>query len=410
MKYFIKYTRLQIKKSIHYAPFVFVSSFIICICLVLALGSFVAADAESEERQKLVIGIVGSGEDNLLGLGISAVKSMDTSRFSLELAEVSEQEAKTLLGAGKLHAYAVIPEGFIEDAFNGIVGKIDYITNPGASGVAQVFQAEILEMISSVLIESQKGMYGMQNMLREQNAANYSAHANLLLSRYFSLILNRASVMDVEEKGVSDGLSFSGYLLCGIFTALLMFCGIGALPLLCEKNISFLGSMRSKGIGSTVQTVGEYLAYFLLFFLNCALICTVFSIGGKEVFGFVPELAGKNINMLILLFKLFPPLLAISALQFFLYRITDSVVGSMLLQFAAAAGLSYISGCFYPISFFPDAVRATASFTPSGMAREYISSLLSGKDGAILGICLVLYAVLLVLGAALLRERRICKG
>ena len=91
----------------------------------------------------------------------------------------------------------------------------------------------------------------------------------------------------------------------------------------------------------------------------------------------------------------------ITAFQFLLYQLSDSLVSGVLMQFVSAVLLGYVSGCFYPISFFPRAIRTFSGLLPSGIAREYLSSLLAGKGSAAevvpIAVCFAVFIALSVL-------------
>jgi len=129
--------------------------------------------------------------------------------------------------------------------------------------------------------------------------------------------------------------------------------------------------------------------------------------GLGEIAAVIPELADGGFSFCIALAgKLIPAIFAITAMQFLFFELVDSVVSGVLLQFLGTMGLAYISGCLYPISFFPETIRAIAFATPPGLARSYFASLLSGAGG---GLCfaLFLYGLVLLGAAVMLRCRRI---
>ena len=86
---------------------------------------------------------------------------------------------------------------------------------------------------------------------------------------------------------------------------------------------------------------------------------------------FVPEF--KNLTAygyFDMFVKMIPGILAICSLQFLVYEFCSDVITASLLQFVASMGLAYISGCMYPISFFPESMQRIAVYTPFGAAIE----------------------------------------
>ena len=156
------------------------------------------------------------------------------------------------------------------------------------------------------------------------------------------------------------------------------------------------------------QITSEYAAYLFLMLINTAVLFCVLVIGSGEAVAIIPELAGFTISKALSVFVQFiPAIIAITSLQFLLYELTNSIVSGVLLQVICAIGLAYVSGCLYPISFFPKSIQTLSALTPTGMAREHLSSLISGKTEILSALILVGYATVLIGIAALVRSRRI---
>ena len=97
----------------------------------------------------------------------------------------------------------------------------------------------------------------------------------------------------------------------------------------------------------------------------------------------------------------------LAAMHFFLYQLTGNLIGGVLLGFCVYMGLGYLSGCFYPLSFFPETVREVSNVLPPGLIMEYIQDLLtgSGVGSRILG--LAAWTLVLLAGAWGIRSLRI---
>lgn len=410
MKRALTYTRLQMARMARYAPFVIAITLIICICLGAALYALIQGNDQSAENTKFAVGIVGEFENDMLGLGISAIKSMDSSQYTLDILELDEQTAAEMLRRREIIGYAVIPDGFVEAAMSGNVGHIDFVTNQNGIDLTTMFKQELLDMISRILVESQDGVYAMQDIILENkvDVSKYMHHTNTLMASYVSMILSRSSALDCQIIGISDELSFGGYMFSGLSVLLMLLCGITCCPLFIRRDMALPKLLGANRCSSAAQIFGEYISYLCLTILNMlplTVLLMLFS-GGAAVL--IPELDGMGVGGALVIFvKFIPAVLAVTALQFLLYELTDSVVSGVLLQFICAIGLSYISGCFYPISFFPKGIQLLSDLTPSGIARSYLSALISGGEcGGKLAALIAYTAVLLGL-AALTRHRRI---
>ena len=410
MKKVLTYARLQLRRMARYAPFVIAITLLICTCLGVALYALIQGNDQGEQNTKFAVGIVGEFENDMLGLGISAIKSMDSSQYNLDILELDEKTAAEMLRRRQIIGYAVIPDGFVDEAMSGNVGHIDFVTNQYGIDLATMFKQELLDMISRILVESQNGTYAMQDIILENkvDVSKYMHHTNTLMASYVSMILSRSSALDCRVIGVSDELSFGGYMFSGISVLLMLLCGITCCPLFIKRDMALPKLLGANRCHALSQIAGEYSAYLCLTVLNMlplTLLLMLFSGGAATL---IPELDGMGVGGAVLIFvKFIPAVLAVTALQFLLYELTDSVVSGVLLQFICAIGLSYISGCFYPISFFPKSIQLLSSLTPSGIARSYLSALIADGDCRVELAALVAYTAILLGLAALARHRRI---
>ena len=142
--------------------------------------------------------------------------------------------------------------------------------------------------------------------------------------------------------------------------------------------------------------------------VNTAVLILAIAFGVGKLFPVIPDISNlSNSEILMLPLRLIPAVLALTSLQFLLFELTDSLISGILLQFFVTIALAYASGCFYPISFFPTAVQSFSKFTPSGLARAYLSSVLSGADGLWYSVALVVYAAILLIATIAIRRKRI---
>ncbi len=411
MKKTFAYFYLQVKRSARFFFFVFIISLAICLTLGCILNTLINLDTSSEKNRKLSIGIVGDASDSYLGFGISAIQSLDSSRYSVELVEMEEEEASKKLLRGEITAYIIIPEDFVDTALKGNIQSIPYVTTGASADIATLFKDEILEVVSCIFVESQKGIFGLQNSLEEYHPDYPWEWIDGLTVEYFSLILNRSCVFDTEIIGVSDSLSFSGYMFCGIIVLLMMLCGIPCCSLLIKTDMALPKLLNANRQNALIQVLGEYFAYFLMMLLNFTVILgvTVAAVGSNASFIF----GAAEINFswfVLLILHLIPVIFAITALQFLLYELSSGIAGGVLLQFLATIGLAYVSGCFYPINFFPESIQAVSKFIPLGIARSYLSGFLSESFQIADFIGLLISFALLFGASVLIRRERIIRA
>ena len=412
MRRFLVYTRLQFKRMAGYAPFVFLVTLLIGLCLAVAATALVKSDASDEDKSKIGIGIVGDLENSYLDFGVSAIKSFDSSRFFLDMIECDEAEAKELLLKKEIAGYVVIPEGFVDDAIYGNVGKLTFVTTDSSADIIDIFKQEVLDLISCVLVESQKGVYGLQNAMRGEGSSygEISDEVNEMSLEYVKLILSRSNAFEVEIIGFSDSLTFGGYILSGICVLLVLLSGIICCPMFIRRDYSFPKLMSANRCRAFSQTAGEYIAFFALIAINgiALLWIIMMSLGGDTQI--IPEFSESTaVDILKLLLCFIPAIALVTAFQYLLYQLSDSVVSGVLMQFVSAVILGYLSGCFYPISFFPQSIQAVSKALPSGIAREYLSSLIADSASLLQVACIVVYTAALLTASVLVRGWRMRK-
>ena len=75
-------------------------------------------------------------------------------------------------------------------------------------------------------------------------------------------------------------------------------------------------------------------------------------------------------------------------MQFFLYELVPSALGGSLAQFLCAAAQGYVCGCFYPYTFFPEALQRVGKALPAGTALRYLSAVVRGAGGNVTALLL----------------------
>lgn len=408
MKKALTYLRLQLKRASRSLPVVLIFSLALSAALGILLTIFVRGYTNTEDKKKMRIGVVGDTEGSYLGFGIVTITNLDITRYSIDFEVLSEEEAKKALRAKDLTAYVVIPENFMTEAAGGNIMKLEYVSASGDSGLMNVFKEEVIGSIVDILNSSQRTIYGLRDALAENGVKDTSKRTDAYFTTLIDNILQRSNMRKTVECGVSDGLSVQGYYICGIAVMFIAVWGVTCCSHFAKRTNALSRLLASKGCGAAGQVAGEYIAYLLIMLAALAVIiggCTLITSGITDV---VPELRGRGTGaVLIFAVKLIPVAVTLSALQFLLYEAVGGIVSSVLLQFTCALALSYVSGLIYPISFFPKALQKISSFLPTGIAREYASSLLGGKSVSYAMIALAAYFAVFMLLAVLIRRHKI---
>lgn len=397
------YFYLQLKRLLRYLPGAVCAVLVLLLALSIALSMLVRTDSAAEENQKVRIAMVGTAEDSILQMGLAALRSFDSTQFALELVELdSEEQARLQLKQGVLAAYICIPDGFMEEALNGNIQPLKFVSTTGSSGLVTVFKEEVSRVISGVLLDSQKGVYGMQKAMRDNDIGNRGEQMTYLALRYVEYVLARDRVYRVDTLGIGDALQLTEYLVCGLSVLLLHLCCLPFAPLMIRRDLSLARMLSAKGIGAAAQALCDFFVYALgILALTVLTLTAAVLIPGME---FTAE------DALALLWQCLPVLLTVAAFSFMLYTLSGDLIGGVLLQFFLSAAMCFVSGCLYPVYFFPAEVQRLAEHLPAGLARSQLAGYITGESGAalpLLGYTAVFCAVGVVARARAVREARV---
>lgn len=383
-----KYFQLQCKRLLRFLPGALAVTLILLGSLVFALQLFARQSVNQEKTQRFPLAICGETEHAFLQMGLSALTSFDSSRFALEVLEMEEQEAGRALSRGEISAYVVIPEGFMEAAFSGQILPIRFCTTAGAGGIVSLVKEELSRLVSVLLISSQKGVYGMWDAMNDNGLRDKAGgQMDRLALEYVDYIFARDRVYSLEELGIADELGLEGYLVCGLGVLLLLLICIPFAAKMIPGDPALGRLLCAKNKPAWVQAVCDFAAYAVT--LLCLLL--ILAAGAWLL---VPGVE----NGAALFGQSLPVVLFAASFSFLLYSLSRDLIGGLLLQFFVTVILCFVSGCLYPVSFFPVRVQQLAQWLPTGLARTQLAGFLTGKTPewtlpALLGYCMVFAAI-----------------
>jgi len=411
--YFIKYFLVQIKRVLHRFPAVFSGTLLLVGSLALVLLAMVD-NANSGEKQTMVeVGVAGDVDNDYVDMAMVALRSMDESRFAVNLEIMEEKEARERLLEGKLSAYFVIPEGLVEAIMYGKDFKIKYYTCKGQAGLGTVLINEFSDVLYRLLTKSQNGIYGMQDLCKEYGVSDevfWQGTEDLNIT-YITFLLERQNVFEIEELGISNQLSMTGYYICSFVIVFFMLFGLNGCALFINQDVALKKLLASQGCSSFVQVISEFLSYSLLLIVSAlgilsavGVVCDANYIRTDE-WNFVDFFTVGRFGI-----QLIPVMCMFTAMAMLGHELAGNMVSGLLLQFLLTVGLGYMSGCFYPSSFFPEAIQIMGGILPSGVALDYASKCMLGKMGWQEILMVMLYSILFLTLTCLFRKREVAYG
>lgn len=165
--------------------------------------------------------------------------------------------------------------------------------------------------------------------------------------------------------------------------------------------------LKAGGVGAPWQVAGEYLAYLCLVGMGLLALCLPLSLLLERGIMVVPEWEGMGAAPFwAFVGSLIPVTIMFAAGQFFLFEAADGIVNGILMQLLCGIGMGYLSGYFYPSSFFPERMRVLGDFLPSGAAARFVEAGLFGKASAAAVMPVFMYTAVFLILAAAVRGRR----
>ncbi|MBE6767563.1 MAG: ABC transporter permease [Ruminococcaceae bacterium] len=394
------YYGLQVKRLARLLPCVTLIAVLLLAGAVAVLSAFARHTVTREENTVLRVGVAGDTDNPYFEFGMTALQTLDSSRFAVELVAMEENAARRSLESGDIAAYVVVPEGFTEAALRGEILPIPCVVSAGTSGMVSLFKAEIADVVRDLLVESQKGIYGLSQSLAETGQPQKD-HADRLALRLVTLILHRDKLYEAEEHGGADGLPLLPSLICGVAVALVWLIGLPYASALIRRDTALCRVLSAKGYTPLMQTAAEYAAYVTV------LVPPVYALAALVFAVDMGMTAGEKAGLLLAAFPLVMLAAAFLLLVFYLVR---DIVSGMLAAFFGAVALSYVSGCLYPLHTFPVAMQTVGAWLPTAFSHRYLAALVQG-EGTLLLLCGVLgYTLLFFAAAVLVRYRRLNEG
>ena len=369
-----QYLKVQLKRVAKALPGICLLTVCLTVGLLIVMKAMFLIEESKSENQPVMVGIVGDIDDTYLGIGINVIKNMDGIKNLADIQSMTEEEAKQKFAKGEIGAYLVVPDGFIDSIIYGENKQLTYVTNESSRDIGGLLINELVGSISQMVTTTQTSVISMQSYMLEHDMRDQLWEAtegiNLV---YIEVVLNRMEVFELEEIGVSNRISFTGHLFTGILLLLMLLWGINSVSLLIRGESSLLKILHTKGLDGRKQVLAEMVAYWVLqcVSLLCVFLCLLVM---KEAFGLSIrewDILEKGEKFFFLI-KLVPVVVLVACIQAFLYELVTNVVTGVLLQFIVAVGMAYVSGCIYPLSFFPKGMQVLGACSPVGVALRYL--------------------------------------
>ena len=389
-----KYFLIQLKRMLRMLPGVVLVAAVLFGCVMVAYGAAMDLQEDSGKTTKFQVGVVGTAGDSYLQLGLKALESLDSSRFVVELVEMQESEAEETLRRGDISAFMVIPDGFLDAAFRGEILSLKFVCGSNSFDMATMLKDELTKAVESLLLEAQKGAYGAWGAM-EENGFNGNQVLNDISIEYAEFVFSRSNAYRPIRLTVFEGLGMDGYLISGFCVILFMLICLIFAPMMIRRDHALSRMLCAHKRPVALQVLCDFAVYFL----------GLLSVVGMVLFGAVLLIdCGINMKMVV---QGLTVVFCLGAMSFLMYEIASDMISGVLLQFFVILALCFISGCLYPITFFPDAVQRLSEFLPTGLARMQLADGILQRTSVATTAALLSYGGIFVAGSVLVRKLKV---
>lgn len=405
MKLFRTYFSLECKKNLGSIPSMLIGLFVLFALVGFLLFSW--QQYSNEENKPTTVGIVAAEDEPYIELFLAVLKNTETLKNRYEFVILSQKEASEKLEKEQISVVFQIPENYVNKMIIGEVEPIDIQFGTGDSNLPSLMMRQLSQSVSSLLLNTQAGIYAMDDYYRAHNLPNQQKDEQALNLEYIKKILKRHSAFNVEEIQSENGLSYTQYYATVIFLLLFLFLGLISPKVFRPENTTFEQKLCLAGLDTFKQFMCRQLASWLLFasfLLGIALLfSTIVCIASLSI----PDFTQKGFFSWMGTFL--PTLLAIPMVCAFIglvYELIPDLTASILFLFLCILLFGYLSGYFYPIAFLPKGLQLLSAFLPTRVLFQYASGCMSQNISLYrLGI-LILYTILLLFLSILLRKKR----
>lgn len=369
----LNYLKCCLKRNSKFFPAALIFSLIITVLLAgMFFAFFGTQDEVVEFNSNVSIGIVANNEDKYLKMGIDAIETLDTTSSYLTLvyyddeeSAINDMKSETIMG------YLLIPDDYVRSVLRGDNITATFVSNNSIIDMAPMIVNDVIDTVSDLVFESQVGIFAMEEFYDEYNVKGYKQAISDINVKYISFVIDRSNMVKVTEIKEYKQNSLQGYFACVFFVIIVILVGVLSAAICIKKDLSLTRLLDSRGCNALCQTFIDFLCFCImpLLILLLIFVCMVVFFNIKTCI--IPEFSDLTLYGYFDMFiKMIPGVLAVCSLQFLVYEFCNDIITGSLLQFVTSMGLAYISGCIYPISFFPEKIQNAVKYTPFGAAIE----------------------------------------
>lgn len=255
----------------------------LCLILLLIIGYLLLYQLYSSEHQKqskIQIGITADPEEPYLDWMIQTIQSMKDLKYSCEFELVSEEEGMHHLQSGRYTALFLIPQDYIHSLIAGDEAVLRIRFCQGHTTIANYLVRELGNAASQIMLDTQAGIYAMQDYYQENHWPDMSKDELSLNIRYLKKILSRKEIYSYEEIPATGTLSDQTHYFAVAILCLLTALGFTCTTVLHREPKPFVQKLRQSGFQDWQRILAKLTAMIFCFgciYLVLSVLCTAVS-------------------------------------------------------------------------------------------------------------------------------------
>ncbi len=361
MKRFLYSLWLDIKLIIKSLPKLFITTFLltILVCGIVVFANNTVYKDASHTITDVAIYVPGDSEYN--DIGISFIKNMDSFSSICSLKRVNSiDKGYSLLDNGKVLAFIIIPDSFVNDIQSGKDTPAQIIFSNNAS-IEEHLLKELLTSGSSLLLNVQAGIYTVYDVYvaKEYSSEDIKSSNKDMNNIYIKYALTREHSFNRIRVSATNNINILEYYISSGLVVILLLSGIALSSFLATKNQSLLNKYSIYSIKKPIiimqNIIALFIGYIFIYYILIWILTTFSKKFLSSLIYIYPSIYTSSL----------PVLLLTATIVTCIYTLADHNLSGMLLLFLSTLVSVFISGGFIPLGFLPKAIQHLSSYIPT---------------------------------------------
>ena len=380
MKRLFVYFQMEIKRMLRSLPGIILGSLLLILLLAGTFWLCQESTRNPAQKKNISVGIVAREGEPFIDWMIDAVSQMKNTKYACRFKRLTEKEATRQMSQGKLNVIFLIPRNYVASIIRGENKHVTIRFSQGQTTIVSFLLRELCTAASSFILNSEAGIYTMQDYYRERRLPRASKDELTLNIAYIKEIARLERGVKLEEVKIPASYPQAARFLVSGITLFFFLWGIAYGNLLTSQNHAFQQKLRLFSLGYPLQVILRNLAFLLVNALGFAILLLPAYLLCRWQGIALPDLLPTRPEFLWLFGASLLPILwmAASFIQW-VYEAAEDRLGGAVFLFLSTLLLAFMSGCFYPLDYLPLFIQRLARALPLYHGVEYGLSCLYGN-------------------------------